>query len=100
MSFIAIIFHFTKAHLNVEIFQGTRADTAHKHSCCNWRPICEPRFPFPKTSWIVGSSAKGCIGMSELRSENEEEFKKLKGTDSSLGREQKVILLECNLFLS
>lgn len=38
--------------------------------------------------------------MRELCSENEGEFKKVKESDSSLGTEKKVILLECDVFLS
>lgn len=39
MSSIAIIFHFTKAHLNVEIFQNRRADTDREHFCCTEDPF-------------------------------------------------------------
>lgn len=100
MSSIAIIFHFTKSHLNAEIFQDIE-QTQHMNTSAAleihlWTTVLA--FPENKLhGWIF---YKGLHGMRELCSENEEEFEKLKGPDSALGREQKVILLECNLFLS
>lgn len=101
MSFIAVIFHFTEAYLNAEIFQDTRADTGHEHFCCTGTHLWKTKFYHSlKTSCMVGSSTMDCMGVRELCSENEEQFEKLKGPDSTLGRQQKVILLKCSLFLS
>lgn len=67
MSFIAVIFHFTKAYLNAEIFQDTRADTGHEHFCCTGDPFVKNKvLPFPENKlhgWIFYNGLHGSEGI-------------------------------------
>ena len=67
MSFIANIFHFTKAYVNAEIFQDTRADMVDEHSCYTGDPFVDNKvLPLPENKlhgWIFYKELHGNEGI-------------------------------------